>query len=853
MKITRNKVVTLVTVILLSLMITSIFAVFNATAVLSGPGFCYNYILLNPDGVIGVNQKVSYTIWTGKPNAGTDNNLAITAYFSNWTVVIHRPDGKIDYSGHIPGTPTDTIFDTTATFYGFYIPTVVGNYTFEFFFPNQTTSGGGQAGFYYTNYNATAYLTVQKDPVIGARDSYPLPQEYWYRPIESQSSWWAGFPGSPTSNWYNSVRDKNYNDNFNVRYQPDGVAPASAHVMWTSNIASLPETSTDAANYYNPPIFSTQIIMNGMLYYQPLELNNDWRQVDLRTGQLLNESQTYQYSFGYAYAMDSQNTHGVLQNGFIFTPNYARAVEAGNLQPGHGWTWTMNPLPRGSEAVGPQGEHFRVNLTYTTTGTPRWVVRDFNTSKVFSSSSTSLTVTSYTNQALNDWIYTVVQRDSTGNLVNAALASDSVEVGNFIINDNYGPGLSQATLLCRNGTMPTAGNSTNVTFFAIALMNQTIGGNAYTAGQIMWMKNINAPSDGSSLLKGPNVEDVFTLVSPETGTWSGYSMYTGDKLWQSDPQTNFTPYGYTAQTTATGATVSAGNGKLVTAGMGGNVFCYDLHTGTMLWHKSYPVSYAANVVNYPTNIGLMCDGKVYLGTYNPSANQSLLSGSMIRCLNVTSGDEIWSMPGFGSAGGYAVSDGYLVLANYYDMTVYCIGKGPSATTVNPVPDVAYNGAKVTITGTCLDMSPGSPIKGTAAISDASMGSWVAYKFQGAAKPTDVKGVDVVISAFDPNGNWETVGTAIVNDDGTFSYEWTPPVPGTYQVTASFLGSNSYYPSLAHSTLYVSGDNAPGATNTPSTGPVNDNTVTYITYSAGAIIATFIIIAAAIFLMIKKKA
>jgi hypothetical protein len=166
-------------------------------------------------------------------------------------------------------------------------------------------------------------------------------------------------------------------------------------------------------------------------------------------------------------------------------------------------------------------------------------------------------------------------------------------------------------------------------------------------------------------------------------------------------------------------------------------------------------------------------------------------------------------------------------------------------------DVAFNGAPVTLTGTCLDMSPNAAVKGTAAISDESMGAWMAYKFMDEPMPKDVTGVTVYLSTIDPNNNQEFIGTATVNPDGTFSYEWTPPVPGTYQLTAQFLGSNSYYPSLAHSTLFVSDQGAATANPTaPPPGPAMTNT--YLAASAGAIMATLIVVAAAILLMLRKR-
>ena len=46
----------------------------------------------------------------------------------------------------------------------------------------------------------------------------------------------------------------------------------------------------------------------------------------------------------------------------------------------------------------------------------------------------------------------------------------------------------------------------------------------------------------------------------------------------------------------------------------------------------------------------------------------------------------------------AVADGYLVYLNLYDMQIYCIGKGPSATTVEAPMTAITAGDSVVIRG-----------------------------------------------------------------------------------------------------------------------------------------------------------
>jgi hypothetical protein len=84
-------------------------------------------------------------------------------------------------------------------------------------------------------------------------------------------------------------------------------------------------------------------------------------------------------------------------------------------------------------------------------------------------------------------------------------------------------------------------------------------------------------------------------------------------------------------------------------------------------------------------------------------------------------------------------------------------------------------------------------------------------------PTNATGVPVQLTAIDPNGNYQNIGKATTDIHGNFGIQWVPPVPGLYQVTATFSGSHSYFDSSA--TTYFSVESAPSASITspaPST-------------------------------------
>ena len=111
--------------------------------------------------------------------------------------------------------------------------------------------------------------------------------------------------------------------------------------------------------------------------------------------------------------------------------------------------------------------------------------------------------------------------------------------------------------------------------------------------------------------------------------------------------------------------------------------------------------------------------------------------------------------------------GFFVFLNCYDMQVYCIGKGPSATTVTASPKISVHGSKVLVEGTVVDISAGTRQdeqaarfpNGVPAVSDESMGAWMEYVYMQKPMPTNAKGVEVSLDTLDPNGNFVHIGTA----------------------------------------------------------------------------------------------
>jgi outer membrane protein assembly factor BamB len=279
-------------------------------------------------------------------------------------------------------------------------------------------------------------------------------------------------------------------------------------------------------------------------------------------------------------------------------------------------------------------------------------------------------------------------------------------------------------------------------------------------------------------------------------------------------------------------------GKLITCGYGGQLRAYNITTGEILWmYNSTSVPFESPYgSNYPTGVGCISDGKIYIGAGEHSPTQPIWRGNVLQCINAEDGSLIWNYPCYGvsmSSGNagynFAISDGRLVALNAYDNSIYCFGIGPSATTVT-APDIAVpQGTAIILRGTVTDQSPSGrldinynldvPLKGTPAISDEDMNEWMQYLYAQRPMPTNAKGVQVHLTAIDPNGNLQDIGYATSDTSGNYGITWTPPVPGAYKITASFEGSKSYGSSFG--TTYLAVGPAPSTVPivVPTTTPI----------------------------------
>lgn len=801
----------------------------------------YAYIVAAPSPV-GIREPVIVSMWLNwpPPTAGGSGGDRWT----NFNVVITKPDGTTENKG--PFTS-----DATSSAYFLYSPDQVGTYTLNFKFPGQTASlynpVTGEAGTpsdyvndTFLSSSATTTLIVQQTPIVKIGE-VPLPTSYWTRPIEAENSYWYTI----ASNWlgWGSGQIVGGGGFGGGGIQPDGTAPNSPHIMWTKpledgGIVGGSNTGITGQAYYMglsyEGRFATPLIMYGRVYYDtPLSDNptlGPYTCVDLRTGETIWTNNNISPTFGQLYSYESPNQHGVIGDGYLWQTS--------------GTTWmafdprtstnvfNITDVPSGTTVYGPSGEITRYRMVYSTTTQTGWLGLWNNTAAVSELNGPTGT---------NAWQWRPV-----GKVVNASTAfSWNVTVSG--LTGSAAPQILSVVpgdiIIGTSTALPAFsafGTPDPMTFWALS-------DKPATRGQLLWKKDIaapagnltmaymGAPSSGSLNVQVDSTNRVFFLTNKETMQWWGYDMDNGNKLW--GPIGNFRAYQYYGVVSNPPAIGYVANGHLYVAGYGGILNCFESRTGKLLW--TYGNGGAGNSTNsgdetpwgnYPLYIGAIADGKIYLYSSEHSPNTPQYKGARVRCVDENTGKELWTLLSWNAIGSFGesgtpIADGYLTYLNTYDMQIYTIGKGPSATTVTAPQTALPLGTSVLLTGTVTDQSSGAKqliengeFNVVPAMSDASMGPWMEYLYMQKTKPTDATGVQVHLTATDPNGNFQEIGNATSNSMGNYAIAWTPPVPGVYTITATFEGSNSYYTSEAGTSLMVSAasSTSPIVTPTPTT-------------------------------------
>ncbi|MCW4006317.1 MAG: hypothetical protein NWF04_06970 [Candidatus Bathyarchaeota archaeon] len=889
-----NSVASAALILLLSM---SMFMLLAPTAEAHDPPWeipTYAYIVAAPNP-IGVHQQAFVVMWlhAAPPTA---SGIAGDRWHDFYLDII-APDGTVETRGPL-------VSDPTGSTYVLFTPDQVGRYEFVLEYTGQVltlvnpTNGEavdpndfmlsyfGSGAFVNDTFlpsTATTYMDVQAEPVEAVPE-YPLPSNYWTHPIEGQNTAW----GSIASNWLAGSYLGYITSNDVNLWQQEGDAPDSSHIVWTTPIElggivggsfDIPSVGYYSGGSYEGR-FANAIILGGMLYYnEPLghaASGGGYTCRDLRTGEVVWHSDVLGVaggetapSFGQLYDYESMNQHGVV-GGILW------AVSGTTWKGYDAFTgksvYNLTDVPSGSSVYSDNGEILRYVFNYNTTTKSGSLALWNNTQEQM-----GLHGALGTGSSAYQW-------RPNGKEINMSTAY----TWNVTINGDL-TGLANPSIVSVIPGDRIIGTSTTFAWLGGILMESpeyitmwAISDNPANRGEILWVEEFAPPAEHLTPYMGPvdPVSRVYTISYVETMEWTGFSIDDGKQIWGpiTGVERDFTYYGSGKGGGQIGYTAY---GNLYTQGFGGELICYDLATGNVEWNYNNTNSGIESAWgNYPIFVAAIADGKVYAFNNEHSPNYPLYKGEKVYCIDAYTGDELWTMDGWaGQSGGPGTStsvlaDGTFVYYNYYDNQLYAVAKGPSKTTVNaPLTSVAVNDC-FTITGTVTDESAGAKEKiadGTfttvAAMSDASMSSWMEHIYMQKPLPQDATGVTVKLTAYDPNCNEVIIGETTVDANGNYGFTWAPEVPGTYQIVATFEGSDSYYSSYA--TTYLTSVEAPSAsvsptptdtsmpTSTPSASAspspsvappgTDDATGTYILLAAAVVVIVAVAGVAALFL------
>jgi len=796
-----------VTIILVSMILAPTMAVainFAYAAGKSWPTFTFCTVAPNP---VGVNQQVLLYVWLDKcPPTATG------PYGDRWEklyIDIIKPDGAKETIGPLTSDPIGFA-------YALYTPNIVGTYKIQGRFEGQTLEGKnlpptGSMGaafigdYYQPSQSRVIELIVQEKPLQPYPDA-PLPTQYWTRPIDARYHSWSKISG----NWMGTPAVP-------LRLAANTAGPETSHILWAKplTIGGLVGGDFGAVSYYTGNAYEGKwwppVIINGILYYNQYPSSMAYaeitgmmasyymtgvRAVDLRTGEELWYNPNIRINFGQIFQYDSMNQHGAIP--------YLWRIEGTTYICYDAWTgrWFCNitNVPSGTRIYGPKGQI----LIYQLNTVRRWLAL-WDSSNIWQLTGAYDIPGALPNGTAGQmWRpFNKVVDGRTGYVWNKTLPAGLAGSINYILPSGLVEGKADPEVIIGSvfrtnyvglGYVGISAPTTNFTVWCLSAKD----------GSLIWMKDYIAPLPGAangltySLVAADVNEGIFLIWSAQARQYWAFSLKDGSFLWgptEPEDEWDFT----------VGTNRIIAYGKVLSTGYGGILYCYDAKSGRRLWTYEAKDPYyleAKWTGRYPLEIALVADGKVYVYSGEHSPDNPAERGAYLRCIEVETGKELWKLPFYFShwARNPAIADGIFVYMNAYDLRIYAIGKGPSATEVTASPKVVVQGESVLIEGRVTDQSSGA--KGTPAIADEYMDQWMEYLYMQAPAPMNVKGVDVTLQAVKPDGSIINIATVTCDGDGRFSYLWTPPDKGTYTIMATFAGSKSYWPSYAETALGV---------------------------------------------------
>jgi hypothetical protein len=870
------------------------------------------YIAASPP-VVGVNQQMIIVYWLNAvpPTAAGGSGDRWTLY-----VDVTRPDGTNETLGPFTSDPVGSGFTYyTPTQVGTYaIQTRFPGQTLTGI-PGNTGSVYVNDTFSASTSDPT-YFTVQQDPVPSYVET-PLPTGYWTRPVYDANRGWGN---AIMGQWLGQPWDTTLSRTVGVQNQAAVLSPHVlwTRPAWTGGTmggyGDIGFYNGIAYETFSSPL----VCLNGMGYYYVANPpRQGWYCINLYTGETIyfennTDGQSAIPTMGQIFSFETPNQGGGFS--YLWRTSGVTPPAGYTSAPGTS-TWEMLDGFSGKAIlkianVSTSGTQFRDSigsicyLNFVNLGTadaPNYYMQIWNSTQAiwwqpkYGISPPATLYNGTTNIPMTDtsndyWMWrpgsaTVSQMGATG--------YGAIYDG----HNGYSMNVSVASILgSRNSVINQTGtiwwiSPEDYVIVGVSGRNDARGVvqgylRAYslaapTWGQTLWTTTFTPPAatdaypnatngGGVTMYVVDGASGTFYFEEPVTGKQWVYSLSTGQQLWTNTIQSDWSYYG-TAMQFHDGKAYTIGPSGGPTAECAwGIITCFNATTGEFLWNWTAPdigyletqgSTYTPLVLQFWVDDPYTGHTYMYVDGSTPWAGQTspVRRDSALFCIDCDTGQLVWRLEAYPHPEGGAkvvLSDSRIIYLDNHDDSIYCLGKGPSATTVAASPEVSVYGSSVMVKGTVTDQTSSGrmneagstdfTLKGTPAISDESMEAWMEYMFQQRPKPTNATGVDVSLDTIDPNGNYVHIATVTSDSSGNYGYAYTPDVPGTYQIIATFAGSEAYGPSSA--TTYLSVGEAPPATAPPEYPQPIDNTMT-IVYATIVLLITIVIIG---ILLLRKK-
>jgi hypothetical protein len=797
--------------------------------------------------VAGVGQYVLVNVWL---------NPSVTAarVIKTYEFTITKPDGtKVTFTQDAEPATTATWFDYTLD--------QVGVYKFDVDFTgcyfNGTNNEATESAYYLPSSAPQATITCQSS----YNPSWPdeaLPTDYWTRPIDfSHRDWWpilgnypaTGYDGTGDAGWSARYPDTNPYWSSQYGFIPWVPAPQSSHIAWmeVNNPAGIVggqvgrEGNTIASDLSTSP-FLCNLAYGGRGYRmvaKPVPINDSmlvptstsqytWQCFDLRTGQVYWE-----------------------QRGITQQPTFIEYSTSVTTAAGSGGAVTA----------------YLVYLSLSS-NTFRLIKYNPNTGAATTNITIAVNGTiSGTTYYKNQYVLSIqnlgssLPVDQRYRLINWTISGTSTNFAARIASNTSYALSSLPSVIDWNTGLGAAVNG--ITTAGIMTAINATGYNVYT-GQATWnhyFANYTMFSASCTVADHGKVAFNVQHRNDQYGAYVALDLATGNVAWESEvmdypwSSTGFGAYGVAS---AYGLIIHTAYSGIVAINWTNGHIAWTYHKYALAPFES-PYTDANGTEVYSFNSGVrIADGMVYAYNCEHTTTFPRTRGWSTCAVNMTTGEEVWSIAMSGNAAFGnnpdigAVADGYMVeetALGYF--VVY--GMGKSATTVTAPDTVMPLGNGVVIRGAVMDMSPAQP--NTPCVSKDSMTLQMEYlhlqmPIGGIWNNETITGVPVSLIAIDETGAVTDLGTVTTNGYyGTFEKAWTPPAQGTYQIIASFAGTESYGSSSAATAVSV-GPATPAIEFPAQITPI-DYTNT-IMYAAVAIIVAVVLAVAVAVLLLRKK-